>query len=358
VRRRARRALPTAVVAAIAALGACGKKGNPLPPLQTTVAPVADFSASFVGDRVDLRFTVPAPAENNPTVLVPERIEIYRVPSPPGTPPAPMTVIGNARYLSAEIPVRRPDAPPPAPGETLRPAPGEAVSHVEPVDQAAGDGALTFVAVGVVGRNRRSPASPVATVPLEDLPAPPSDVAATNDETALRLAWQGEGPQFRVYGTAALDRSTVELLTVAPLDLRELDLPVVFGLERCFVVRSVRTSGPVTVEGLPSVPACYTAVDRYPPPPPTNLRAIQEEDAVTLTWAPVQAADLAGYIVLRGNAGGVDMQPLVREPTRDTTYRDESVQSGATYTYSVYSVDTAPAANVSPQSDRQVVTVR
>jgi hypothetical protein len=52
------------------------------------------------------------------------------------------------------------------------------------------------------------------------------------------------------------------------------------------------------------------------------------------------------------------MQPLIREPVREPAYKDETARSGETYTYSVYAVDTAPAPNVSQQSDRQVVTVR
>jgi hypothetical protein len=99
-------------------------------------------------------------------------------------------------------------------------------------------------------------------------------------------------------------------------------------------------------------------VDRYPPPAPTNLRAIQEGGAITLTWTPSDAADLAGYIVLRGDAGGVNMQPLLKEPVREPAYKDETARSGETYTYSVYAVDAAPTPNVSQQSDRQVVTVR
>ena len=117
-------------------------------------------------------------------------------------------------------------------------------------------------------------------------------------------------------------------------------------------------SGGATVEGPPSDVFCATAIDRYPPPAPTSLRAIQEGGAITLTWTPSDAADLGGYIVLRGDAAGVSMQPLIREPVREPAFKDETARSGETYTYSVYAVDTAPTPNVSQQSDRQVVTVR
>ena len=124
------------------------------------------------------------------------------------------------------------------------------------------------------------------------------------------------------------------------------------------MVRTVQETGGATVEGPPSEVYCATAVDRYPPPPPTNLRAIQEGSAITLTWTPSDAPDLGGYIVLRGDAGGVNLQPLIREPVREPAFKDETARSGETYTYSVYAVDTAPVPNVSQQSDRQVVQVR
>jgi hypothetical protein len=41
-----------------------------------------------------------------------------------------------------------------------------------------------------------------------------------------------------------------------------------------------------------------------------------------------------------------------------TTYRDTTAQAGFTYAYAVYAVDRASPPNVSPLSDRQVVTVR
>jgi hypothetical protein len=79
---------------------------------------------------------------------------------------------------------------------------------------------------------------------------------------------------------------------------------------------------------------------------------------VTLNWTRVEAPDLAGYVVLRGEGAGEAMRPLVRTPLKDTTFSDTQVVPGATYTYTVYAVDTAPIPNVSQQSQRQSITVR
>jgi len=147
-------------------------------------------------------------------------------------------------------------------------------------------------------------------------------------------------------------------VTPAPVPQAELTQPVELGAEQCYVVRAVQVAGGATTEGPSSAVVCVTPVDQYPPPAPANLRAVQEGASITLTWTGSTATDLAGYIVLRGDAAAESMQPLMRDPIRGTTFSDSTAQAGVTYTYSVYAVDTAPAANISQQSNRQVVTVR
>lgn len=356
---RALRRLGAALSVALA-VAACGKKGDPLPPLQIVPARVADLTASLSAGRIRLQFTVPTGDPETGLTVAPERIEIYRIVTALDAPAPPAAqFVGVEDNLRGEVLVRRADVTPPA-GPITTPAPGEPASFSEDVDLSSA-GAWTFVAVGAIGRNRRGPASAIVTVPVGNLPPAPEGLHASNDETSIRLTWQGAGPAYRVFQVAAPTESNpggLQLLTGQPLTAAAFDQPVEFGRERCFVVRSVRVTGPVTVEGPASAVECLTPVDRYPPPAPSNLRVIQEGSGITLTWTPVVAADLAGYVVLRGDESGVNMMPLVRDPVRDTTFTDTTVKPGASYAYSVYAVDNAPVANVSQQSDRQVVTVR
>jgi fibronectin type 3 domain-containing protein len=120
----------------------------------------------------------------------------------------------------------------------------------------------------------------------------------------------------------------------------------------------VETSDVVSIRGELSAPICVTPVDRYPPPVPTGLRAVQEGGGITLLWEAVDAPDLAGYVVLRADSDGADMMPLTRDLLTATTYRDTTVAAGGTYGYAVLAVDTSPAANASPLSTRQTVAVR
>ena len=79
---------------------------------------------------------------------------------------------------------------------------------------------------------------------------------------------------------------------------------------------------------------------------------------ISLIWDSVEAADLAGYIVLRGDAPGETLTPLFETPIAETTYRDTTVEPGRRYVYAVVSVDTASPANHSAQSTRVEETGR
>jgi hypothetical protein len=270
----------------------------------------------------------------------------WTMPRPPGPPPpAPIAVLAPPASLAAATPpVSAADAatmfvqPAPAillPAEPITPAPAFGAAR----SGRQGRGAFVNGATGRGGRGGRGAAPPVAVA----RPAPPTQVLAE---------------VLRVNPSPAPGEPALTLLTPTPVSQPTFSLPVEFGVEQCFVVRALFVSGPVTLEGAPSAPTCITPVDRYPPPAPTGLQAIQEGAAVTLNWSPVDAPDVAGYVVLRGDGTGETMSPLTREPVTTTIYRDETAAAGATYTYSVYAVDRATPPNVSQQSNRETITVR
>jgi hypothetical protein len=151
-----------------------------------------------------------------------------------------------------------------------------------------------------------------------------------------------------------------------PLNAARLETPAYmessfeFGVERCFVVRMVEKVGQVEIESEPSPPACLTPRDEFPPASPQNLTAVAGEGVVNLIWEPNEEADLAGYLVLRGQVGesGLQLRALTPSPIRETTYRDTDVRSGLVYVYAVVALDTAKPQNVSAESNRLEVTVR
>lgn len=379
MRRRPGRALGLVLAVSMAAAG-CGKKGSPLPPLRPVPARIGDFAAHQVDGRVELSFTVPGNADETEPPAV-TSVEIYRVATALGAPPPNAAqIFATAKAPFVEVRVRQPadaarqretarsvtaSGPVPA-SQTLDPAAGEAAVVVDTIDAARAQGAGTwsYVVVGVAGRNRRGPLSGALHVPLTALPDPPAGLRVTATETLLRVTWDALPAGTTSVRVLSIDRPVDSatagaiVVTPQPVSGTEFAMPVEFGRERCLAARTVTVAGGVTIEGPVSAPICLTPMDVYPPAAPAGLQAIQEGASVTLNWTGVEAADLAGYVVLRGDGDGVMMRPLTVTPVKETTYSDRTVSAGATYTYSVYAVDTAAVPNVSEQSNRYTVTVR
>lgn len=147
---------------------------------------------------------------------------------------------------------------------------------------------------------------------------------------------------------------TPKLLTVTTF----VDPRVEFGTERCYVVRTVETVGPLSAESAPSAPVCVEPRDVFPPAAPQSLGAVASEGAISLIWERNTEADLAGYIILRSEAPGDPVQPITPEPIEETTYRDTNVTPGTRYVYVVVAVDGARPPNASPPSNRVEETAR
>jgi hypothetical protein len=244
-------------------------------------------------------------------------------------------------------------------------APGLEATYVDqaPAAARAGPGAAPtwrYVVVPVAGGDRRPAASNLVEMPLGAVVPPVEDLEATYDASAWRLAWTASGPEvsFVVLELPAEGGGEPAPLTEAAIEATEFRAPLEFGRRRCFVVRPVLVRGAATIEGPASAPACDTPVDTFAPPAPAGLVAVQVGGAVDLRWAASAAADLAGYVVLRGEGAGETLQPLVTAPVAGTSYRDEAVRAGVTYIYEVVAVDRATPPNTSPPSNRQTVVVR
>jgi hypothetical protein len=136
------------------------------------------------------------------------------------------------------------------------------------------------------------------------------------------------------------------------------DARIEFGIRRCYVVRSVRMVWSMSIESVASPPVCLTPVDTFPPAAPRSLAAVTSENAVSLIWEPNTDKDLAGYLVLRGEAPGEKLAPVTPDPVKETTYRDTTVKPGVSYVYAVVAVDTATPPNRSEYSNRAQAEVR
>jgi hypothetical protein len=131
------------------------------------------------------------------------------------------------------------------------------------------------------------------------------------------------------------------------------------GRQRCYVVRAVRGDGTQTVEGTPSAAKCVVPLDDFPPEPPARPTASSSEGAITLMWEPNAEPDIAGYLVLRGEAGDATLTPVTDTVVTETRFIDRTVRPGARYVYAVQAIDSRlPRPNVSLESARVEETAR
>jgi hypothetical protein len=378
------------LLAISAAVVSCGKKGPPLAPLRLVPEAPTAFTAARLGGDVHLRFTLPTGNIGGQGPLDLDRVEVYAASLAPGAPAPPNREFLTAKYLVGTIDVKT--AEPGAPVEEgsapdPRPAPGEVAAFVEPLTEAmlnppapelppapAPVAPVTAAAAppppaypvriyavrGITRGGRPGGPTTRASVPLVDPPPAPTSVAATFTASAFQLSWVppvaevGANPVlFNVYRAEAPSVP----LNATPVAQPAFEQPgVEFGVERCFSVRAVTTVGGVAVGSEASAPACVEPRDIFPPAAPAGLTGVSSPGVIALIWDANTEPDLAGYLVLRGEAAGGTLQPLTPDPITATVYRDTAVTPGVRYVYVIVAVDRATPSNASAQSARVEVT--
>jgi hypothetical protein len=387
---------------------ACGKEGPPLPPLQLAPAAVTNVAARRQANEVRFTFVLPTRNQDGSQPVSLERVEIFAATVAAGA------VAPTSRELLA--PLHRAGAidvkpPPPKEGEEPekkgtvptvkkddpRPGPGDSVTFVEELTEARLKPTYTtpmpapktpdpaappttpptaapaapppsslpkrvYAIRGVARGGRPGQPTTLIELPLVDPPPPPGAVTAKFTASAITLSWvppvvdpaAKAPPSFNVYLPDA-----AAPLNPAPLTAPEFERQgVVFGTEQCFVVRTVQMMGAVALESSPSERVCTTPSDQFPPAAPRGLSAVAGTGVISLIWDANTEPDLAGYIVLRGEAPGDTLQPLTPAAIRETTFRDTTVKPGVRYVYAIVAVDTAKPPNTSAQSARVEETAR
>lgn len=330
-------------VAATLVAPACGKKGPPLPPLVLIPEPPREFSALRQGSRVTLRFAVPSANVDGSTPAEITRVDVYSLNGLGGLAPDDVVRRGTKVGTVQVNPPPDPDLPEEDPKNVNRKRPGALdqgtnATLVESIGSGAStDDVRTYVAVGFTKRGRRGLTTSPVVVPLVAAPPVPPTPVISYDEKAVTLTWpKSEAEGVHVYGLSTPEaRLSVEPVTSGIY----ADPRVEYDTERCYALRTVLTVAATTIEGDASARVCVTPRDTFPPAAPTGLNAVPETAAVSLIWNPVDAADLAGYLVLRAIAPSVVRTPLTNAPLADTTFRDTSVPSGARVSYAVVAID-------------------
>jgi hypothetical protein len=359
----------------------------------------------FSLDHLDVYAATIAPGTPTPPnrdFLKPERV-IAQIPiqpppdpdaAPPETPdPRPLpgdTItfvekLTDALLVPQAIAKTEPDRKVAAP-KPPRPKKGQGAAATEPSGAPApppvpvGPLVLTrvYVVQGVPKGGKGAMPSPRLEVPLLQPPGAPRAGATSADETSVTVTWEpppsstdeAPGVTYNVYavtsagssaaganGASAAAATTAERsLAPAPLNPAPLSEATFThagaepGKQQCFAVRSVAAVGTAAIESDPTSPICITPKDTFPPAAPKGLAAVASTGVINLIWDANSEADLAGYIVLRGEAPGATLQPLMADPIKETRYTDRGARPGVRYAYEIIAVD--KAGNRSAQSNR------
>jgi predicted small lipoprotein YifL len=260
-------------------------------------------------------------------------------------------------------------------------------------------------------RGRPGPPGNFAELALSILPDPPRDVLATLASDAITLTWEPSGGVVGVlleqplpFESSPVDEPAggdgssrapaadvppgptlyniyreIEPLAGAASETAETNavpspvngspltdwtfsepLPLLDGRRRCYTVRGVRGTGASAIEGDASVPVCIRPTDDVAPAAPIGLTLdVGVAGQITLTWEPNAETDLAGYVVLRGEAGDATLTPLTGSVIAEPRFVDQTVKPGVRYVYAVKAIDShLPTPNVSAESARLEETAR
>ena len=215
-----------------------------------------------------------------------------------------------------------------------------------------------YTVLGATKSGRPGQASARAELPIVPLPPKPSGLVAHFTETAVFLTWlappDAAAPTFNVYkedGTTPLNPAPI----AAPPFERS---GVTWGTKECFTVRAVEKSGTAMIESEPSAPVCVTPRDTFPPAAPKGVSVVAGPGTINLSWDASTEPDLAGYLVLRGEAPGDTLQPLTPAPIMATNFEDKTAKPGVRYAYAIVAVDKATPRNQSAPSARVEETAR
>ena len=347
----------------------------PVPANGTAPPPIPLPPGVDQGASVTVRETLTADARTAVELPVDRLIKplapAEEISEPVGPLVAPVeTPLPRRHYFAVAVSPRgrdsAPSTPVSVPLESASAAPGEpqvAVTEAEMlVTWAAPPNArtATFLAPPTVKPVPGANATPANVTPRAPAPL-----------TAKSLGFNSVATTYNLYDVTPLpegaDQPAPDPYAIAlpkpinPAPTAETEWPikgVAFGVERCFEVRAVDQVFGVMVIGPASPKKCVTPADTFPPAAQKSFQAIGGSGVINLIWDANTEPDLAGYIVLRGEAPGDTLQAITPAPVTATTYRDETVKPGSRYVYAVVAVDRAAKQNVSPQSNRAEETAR
>jgi len=355
-----------ALLLAVAAAG-CGKKGDPLPPLPTRPARTRDLAVEQQGESAELSFTFPSARVDGAQLRDLVEIDVYRMESPSPSLTSEKTaagarsdrapISGERRRAEAE---RRREEQIVATSRRVATIPSDLFPAATRGDHVVWrDDLRPFVslphppplawAVVTVRRNgERSEVSNIATLDPSVPPQAPEDLVADAAPAQVCLEWRPpekdlagapvEIAGYRVYRRLFSEPDYGLPLNAEPVPTADFsDTSAAYGSTYVYTVTAVAKDRP-KAEGPPAIQYGIEYRDVFPPPAVARVDALPEEHRVRLSWAAVEARDLAEYRIFRSE-GDAAPALFAKTPAERTEFDDETVSPGRTYRYTVRAVD-------------------
>ena len=367
---------------ALAVVAGCAAPGVPQPPSLRLPVTVDNLSATRKGDRVILTWSPPGETTDHQTMRWPTTTRICRVLNqyPTNVCGEVVKEIKSSELVSSAPGARRPlvsyeDVLPPA----LVAAPNAAPNGAQNGNQNT----ATYTVEVVNQRGHSAGLSNQVRIPLVATAPPPAEFRATLDAQGPLLQWDvvtvpAPSPdisyRLRIYRratTGAQGKKDFVLNSELPYQFgrgEARDRNFEWEQEYDYKIASVtvlavpgRTA--VEVEGDDSAEVHLMVHDVFPPAVPSGLQAVfssvGQKPFIDLTWAPNTESDLAGYIVYRRSAAST-FAVVSTAPVKAPAWRDNDVQPGQTYYYTVSAIDvrgnqsaqSAPAEETVPKEVR------
>lgn len=353
----------------------CGAPGEPMPPSPPIPIAITDLSARQTGDAVMLTFTMPSKSVSGDKLVEVPAMEVMR-----GSLAADGTVDPRSFRVVETVPGAMIQS-------YLEKGKVQFLDPLTPAEIRGLAGATVIYRVRArVSDKKTSASSNAVALKLFAVAAPVEDLRANLTESGIELTWtapvqtSGGGPiaavgQYQVYrgeldpaSSAAATKDIARAVWKSPLvQIATTKTPEFqdsrfdYGKTYAYVVRSTLSAGGESAgpESNDSASVILTPKDTFPPAAPKEIVAAVLPGAeagklvVDLSWSINVEADLAGYRVYRSDRRGERGEQVTAELLLTPAYRDNSVESGRKYWYSVSAVDRS--GNESALSEQVIV---
>ena len=351
---------------------ACGKRGDPRPPVPVVPQATTDLLVTQRASKLILSWSYPSLTTAGRQLTGIRRISVYRyveeLPVPQGgrdpntmlpgdvdpTVPRPIALFSKIPTVPptqfAKLATRIDSMESANLGAATS---GAKLTYEDLPPFRTTDGRPVRITYAVVTEaTSRGDFSNLVTIVPVDVPAAPANLVATPKAEGVVLTWNAVTPAlagYNVYRTAVGQEPDIFAvpLNPAPVTATTFTDKPAYG-EHEYRVSAVASASTPRIESGLSAPVRATFKDLVPPPAPASITPLIEPKAVRLIWEPVEAGDLAGYMLYRAEGVGhgedvkeIGRTPLVDELVTTTSYVDTKADLGIAYRYAVAARDTS-----------------